>query len=61
MSTTDVALTAQLVKQKPKNDDQIVALMNKELKERFGMGHVTIQWERVDDLHPNDISCENKQ
>ncbi len=57
MSTTDVALTAHLVKQNPDNDDQMVARMKKELKERFGIGHITIQWERREGLQPNEDPC----
>lgn len=58
MSTTDVALTAHLVKQNPYDDDQIIAKMKKELKERFGIGHITIQWERGDRLQPFETPCE---
>ena len=60
MSTTDIALTAHLVKQNPKDDDQLIDRMKKELKARFGIGHITIQWERGDGLHPYEGSCENK-
>lgn len=54
MSTTEVALTAHLVKQSPKDDDTLIAQMEKELYYRFGINHVTIQWERS-----KELSCEN--
>ncbi|UCD31475.1 MAG: hypothetical protein JSV38_11855 [Desulfobacterales bacterium] len=59
MSTTDVALTAHLVKQSSKDDDQLIARIKKELEAQFGIGHITIQWERGDGLHPDKDPCEN--
>jgi cobalt-zinc-cadmium efflux system protein len=46
MSTTETALTAHLVKPDPSDDDALIARARKELSERFGIGHVTLQWER---------------
>lgn len=46
MSTTEIALTAHLVKPDPRDDDALVARAAQELRERFGVGHVTLQWER---------------
>jgi cobalt-zinc-cadmium efflux system protein len=47
MSTTEVALTAHLVKPEPADDDALVARAARELRARFGVGHVTLQWERT--------------
>ena len=54
MSTTEVALTAHLMKQSTEDDDSLIAQMKKELQSRFGIEHITIQWERGKELH-----CEN--
>ena len=54
MSTTEVALTAHLVKKDPKDDDALIAQMEEALYHRFGIHHITIQWERS-----KELSCEN--
>jgi cobalt-zinc-cadmium efflux system protein len=54
MSTTEVALTAHLVKRSPKDDDTLIAQMEEALYHRFGIHHITIQWERS-----KEPSCEN--
>ena len=54
MSTTEVALTAHVVKQNATDDDSLIAEIKKELYDRFGIGHTTIQWERGDELHSNN-------
>lgn len=54
MSTTEVALTAHLVKQSTADDDSLITEMKKELHDRFGIEHITIQWERGELFH-----CEN--
>ncbi|MDO9695255.1 MAG: cation diffusion facilitator family transporter [Candidatus Latescibacteria bacterium] len=46
MSTTESALTAHLVKPDPRDDDELLARACRELHDRFGIGHVTLQWER---------------
>jgi cobalt-zinc-cadmium efflux system protein len=46
MSTTETALTAHLTKPDSKDDDELFAKIEKELQERYGISHVTIQWER---------------
>lgn len=46
MSTTESALTAHLVKPDPRDDDELLAQACRELHDRFGIGHVTLQWER---------------
>ena len=48
LSTTEVALTAHLVKPDPRDDDLLVARAARELREHFGIGHATLQWERAD-------------
>lgn len=48
MSTTEVALTAHLVKPDAEVDDALLGRLNRELDERFGIGHATIQLERSD-------------
>jgi cobalt-zinc-cadmium efflux system protein len=51
MSTTEVALTAHLVMPKPPADDQLLGVVCHELRERYQIGHVTIQIEH------GDIDC----
>jgi len=51
MSTTEVALTAHLVMPRPPADDQLLGVVCRELRERFNIGHVTIQIEH------GDIEC----
>jgi len=46
MSTTEIALTAHLVKPDPDDDDALMARLTSELHDRYGIGHVTVQWER---------------
>jgi cobalt-zinc-cadmium efflux system protein len=48
MSTTQTALTAHLVKPDPSRDDAMIARIQNELHDRFGIEHITIQWERTD-------------
>jgi cobalt-zinc-cadmium efflux system protein len=46
MSTTHVALTAHLVKPAMDNEDQLLAATCRELHDRFGIEHATLQLER---------------
>jgi len=46
MSTTDIALTAHLVKPSSGDDDALLIGTCRELRERFGIAHATIQVER---------------
>jgi cobalt-zinc-cadmium efflux system protein len=46
MSTTDVALTAHLVKPVACDDDALLIGTCQELNKRFGIGHATLQIER---------------
>jgi len=50
MSTTEVAMTAHLVKPGQENDDEMLARIHAELHDRFGIEHATVQVER-DDIH----------
>lgn len=52
MSTTETALTAHLVKPQAQDDDEIIERASKELHERFGIDHTTLQWERQGVLCP---------
>ena len=47
LSTTDVALTAHLVREEGGNEEALLARIAKEAKARFGIGHVTIQIESL--------------
>ncbi len=58
MSTAEVALTAHLVKQSPEDDDSLIAKMKDELHKRFSIDHITIQWERGEELLNCENSCE---
>lgn len=57
MSTTETALTVHLLKPEASGDDSLLAQTTKELQSRFGIEHVTLQWERSDDPRPCDTSC----
>lgn len=48
LSTTETALTVHLVKPDEKLDDALLARAETELREKFAIGHVTIQFERGD-------------
>ena len=48
MSTTEIALTAHLVKPDAEVDDALIQRINRELHERFRIEHTTIQLERED-------------
>ncbi|HTA64258.1 MAG TPA: cation diffusion facilitator family transporter [Xanthomonadaceae bacterium] len=52
MSTTEVALTVHLVKPDASIDDALLARINRELSERFGIDHATVQFELGDAAHP---------
>jgi cobalt-zinc-cadmium efflux system protein len=47
LSTTETALTAHLVKPDPARDDAILAEASQGLHDRFGIEHVTLQYERT--------------
>ena len=46
LSTTEIALTAHLVKPDPKDDDLVMTQARNGLHDRFGIRHITLQWER---------------
>jgi len=52
MSTTQVALTAHLVKPDGKMDDEMLNEIAEEMEHRFQIQHVTLQWERGDGTRP---------
>ncbi|MDO9173113.1 MAG: cation diffusion facilitator family transporter [bacterium] len=57
MSTTESALTAHLVKPDPRDDDELLARACRELHDRFGIGHATLQWERGGQTVPCVGAC----
>lgn len=52
LSTTEIALSAHLVKPDATIDDEMIAHLCHELEEHFAIGHATIQLERGDSAHP---------
>jgi cobalt-zinc-cadmium efflux system protein len=57
MSTTETALTAHIVKPDPTDDDRQIAIITKDLSEQFGISHVTLQWERQNNLEHCGSNC----
>lgn len=60
MSTTETALTVHLYKPHAEYEDEFMEKVNKELYEKFGIGHATIQIEKSEDcndrlMHNNNI------
>ena len=56
MSTTDVALTAHLVKPTAEDEDHLIARTCTELHVRFGIEHATLQIERAQGSHPCSLA-----
>ena len=52
MSTTETALTVHLVMPERRPDDRFIAQIGSELRERYGIGHATIQVETGDGPEP---------
>jgi cobalt-zinc-cadmium efflux system protein len=52
MSTTETALTARLVRPGSQIDDGLLEQVRRELHDRFGIEHATIQLETGDPAHP---------
>ena len=52
MSTTETALTVHLVKPDASIDDALLNRINKELHDKFGIDHTTVQFELGDAAHP---------
>jgi len=51
MSTTEVALTAHMEKAEPSDGYALIEEISRDLKDRFGIGHATIQWEKSGRTH----------
>jgi cobalt-zinc-cadmium efflux system protein len=58
MSTSETALTAHLVNPDSKDDDRLIEQASKGLHDRFGIEHITIQWERRSELDHCGGTCE---
>jgi cobalt-zinc-cadmium efflux system protein len=56
MSTTDVALTAHLIRPCHGGEDALLATATRELRERFGIAHATLQVEQGLAIHPCDLA-----
>jgi cobalt-zinc-cadmium efflux system protein len=53
-----VALTAHLVKPDSTDNDKLLEKAGRELRDRFGIKHTTIQWERRYESDRCGDSCE---
>ena len=58
MSTSETALTAHLLKPDAGDDDTLIEQVSRELHERLGIEHITIQWERRPELDHCGGACE---
>ena len=56
MSTTDVALTAHLVRPRAGGEDAVIASACGQLRARFGIAHATLQLERDVVTHPCELA-----
>ena len=57
MSTTDVALTAHLIRPCHGGEDALLASATQLLRERFGIAHATLQVEQGLAIHPCDLAA----
>lgn len=57
MSTTDVALTAHLIRPCHGGEDALLATATRQLRERFGIAHATLQVEQGLAIHPCDLAA----
>jgi cobalt-zinc-cadmium efflux system protein len=57
MSTTDVALTAHLIRPCHGGEDALLASATKLLRDRFGIAHATLQVEQGLAIHPCDLAA----
>lgn len=57
LSTTETALTAHLVKPDAADDDRVIQQASETLRTRFGVGHITLQWERDDQACTSNVNC----
>jgi cobalt-zinc-cadmium efflux system protein len=60
MSTTDVALTAHLVRPCGGGEDAVLAAATEQLRARFGIAHATIQLERGLAIHPCELAAPGR-
>jgi cobalt-zinc-cadmium efflux system protein len=60
LSTAEVALTAHLVKPDHYDDDALIERATGELQARFGIDHVTLQWEHGGLAGCRDRSCDRE-
>jgi cobalt-zinc-cadmium efflux system protein len=60
MSTTDVALTAHLVRPCGGGEDAVLAAATEQLRSRFGIAHATIQLERGLAVHPCELATPGR-
>jgi cobalt-zinc-cadmium efflux system protein len=60
MSTTDVALTAHLVRPCGGNEDAVLAEATRQLRAKFGIAHATIQLERGLAIHPCELAAPDR-
>ena len=59
LSTTETALTVHLVRPGAGTDDALLCRACEELRERFGIGHATVQVEEGDPAQPCALAPEN--
>ena len=57
MSTTDVALTAHLIRPCHGGEDALLATATRQLRERFGIAHATLQVEQGLAIHACDLAA----
>jgi cobalt-zinc-cadmium efflux system protein len=57
MSTTDVALTAHLIRPCHGGEDALLATATRLLRDRFGIAHATLQVEQGLAIHPCDLAA----
>jgi cobalt-zinc-cadmium efflux system protein len=57
MSTTDVALTAHLIRPCHGGEDALLAAATRLLRDRFGIAHATLQVEQGLAIHPCDLAA----
>jgi cobalt-zinc-cadmium efflux system protein len=60
MSTTDVALTAHLVRPCGGGEDAVLADATRKLRAHFGIAHATIQLERGLAVHPCELAAPDR-
>ena len=60
MSTTDVALTAHLVRPCSGGEDALLAAATEQLRVRFGIAHATLQLERGLAVHPCELAAPDR-